>query len=119
VPDHDDLTVQAKVDPRDINQLYLGQSATLKFPAFDARTTPDINGAVATISADTTQDENTGASFYQIRIRLPPEEVARLDKNRLVPGMPVEVFVQTSPRTAMSYFVKPLRDQIAKAFREK
>jgi HlyD family secretion protein len=120
VPDHDALMVEAKVDPRDIVELTLGQTARLRFSAFDARTTPEINGTVATIAADTTQDQKTGTSYYQIRVRLPPEEVARLgNKDKLVPGMPVEVFVETRTRTAMSYLVKPLRDQIAKAFREK
>jgi HlyD family secretion protein len=120
VPDHDALMVEAKVDPRDINELTIGQMARLRFSAFDARTTPEINGTVATIAADTTQDQKTGTSYYQIRVRLPPEEVARLgNKDKLVPGMPVEVFVETRTRSAMSYLVKPLRDQIAKAFREK
>jgi HlyD family secretion protein len=120
VPDHDALMVEAKVDPRDIDQLTIGQKARLRFSAFDARTTPEINGTVATIAADTSKDEKTGTSYYQIRVRLPADEVARLgNKNKLVPGMPVEVFVETRTRTAMSYLVKPLRDQIAKAFREK
>jgi HlyD family secretion protein len=119
VPDHDALMVEAKVDPRDIDELTPGQIARLRFSAFDARTTPEINGTVATIAADTTQDQKTGTSYYQIRVRLPPEEVVRLGKDKLVPGMPVEVFVETRTRTAMSYLVKPLRDQIAKAFREK
>jgi HlyD family secretion protein len=119
VPDHDALMVEAKVDPRNIDELTPGQLARLRFSAFDARTTPEIDGTVATIAADTTQDQKTGTSYYQIRVRLPSEEVARLGKDRLVPGMPVEVFVETRTRTAMSYLVKPLRDQIAKAFREK
>jgi HlyD family secretion protein len=81
------------------------------------RTTPEINGTVTIVSADTTQGQKSDASYYQVRIQLPSEEIARLGKNRLVPGMPVESFIETTPRTALSYFVKPLWDQIAKAFR--
>jgi HlyD family secretion protein len=119
VPDHDALAVEAKIEPRDIDRLYFGQPAALRFSAFDTRTTPEINGKVTRISADTTKDEKTGASYYQIRVGLTQQEIDRLGREKLVPGMPVEVFVQTSPRTAMSYFLKPLHDQIAKAFREK
>jgi HlyD family secretion protein len=117
VPDHDALMIEAKVDPRDINNVFVGQRATLRFPSFDVRTTPEINGTVTIVSADTTQDPKSDVSYYQIRIQLPSEEMARLGKNKLVPGMPVESFIETTPRTALSYFVKPLWDQIAKAFR--
>lgn len=117
VPNHDALTVEAKVDPRDINNVAVGQKAILHFPAFDMRTTPEINGSVTIVSADTTQDQKSDAAYYRVRIRLPPEEIARLGRNKLVPGMPVESFIETTPRTALSYFVKPLWDQIEKAFR--
>ncbi|MGN6309569.1 MAG: HlyD family type I secretion periplasmic adaptor subunit [Xanthobacteraceae bacterium] len=117
VPNHDALMVEAKIDPRDINNISVGQQAILRFPAFDVRTTPEINGTVTIVSAETTQDQKSGASYYEVRIHLPPEEIARLGKNKLVPGMPVESFIETTPRTALSYFVKPLRDQIARAFR--
>ena len=118
VPDRDALTVEAKVEPRNIDQLYVGQTARLRFPAFDVRTTPEINGAVSIISADTTQDRDTKASYYKVRIRLPARDIARLDGKRLVPGMPTEAFIETSMRTPLSYFTKPLTDRLTKAFRE-
>jgi HlyD family secretion protein len=117
VPDHDSLTVEARVDPRDINSVFVGQSAVLRFPSFDMRTTPEIDGTVMMVSADTTQDQKSGTSYYQVRVQLSAKEIDRLGKNKLVPGMPVEIFIQTSSRTALSYFVKPLEDQIVKAFR--
>ena len=52
-----------------------------------------------------------------MRIRVADGELARLEGSKLVAGMPVEAFIQTSPRTVMSYLVKPMRDQIAKAFK--
>jgi HlyD family secretion protein len=57
--------------------------------------------------------------FYTVRISLPSEEIARLNGLKLVPGMPVEAFIQTDSRTVLSYLVKPLQDQIIKAFRER
>jgi HlyD family secretion protein len=87
--------------------------------AFNQRTTPEITGSVRRISADTSTDQRTGLSYYTIRIAMPPEEVARLGDIRIVPGMPVEAFVQTGERTMLSYFAKPLSDQLMRMFREK
>jgi HlyD family secretion protein len=119
VPDADALTVEAKVNPQDIDQLKIGQTALLRFTTFNQRTTPEIFGTVSRISADITVDQRTGASFYTIRLNMTPQQIARLGEVRLVPGMPVETFVQTGERTVMSYLVKPLFDQLSRAFREK
>jgi len=118
VPNSDKLTVESRVNPQDIDKVRLGQSATLRFSAFNLRTTPEILGTVSEISADTTIDQRSGLSYYTIRIALPPTEVARLGSVKIVPGMPVEAFVQTGERTVVSYLMKPLSDQIARAFRE-
>jgi HlyD family secretion protein len=119
VPDADTLTVEAKIAPQDIDQLYLGQPANLRFAAFNQRTTPEIGGKVSLISADITQDPKTGASYYLVQITPIASEIARLGDVKLMPGMPVESFIKTGGRTMFSYLVKPLRDQIAMAFREK
>ena len=118
VPDSDRLTVEAKVNPQDIDKVQLGQNATLRFSAFNFRTTPEIFGSVSQVSADITTDQRTSQSYYTIRIALPADEVARLGNVKLVPGMPVEAFVNTGDRTVMSYLMKPLSDQINRAFRE-
>ena len=118
VPDADKLTVEAKVNPQDIDKVQFGQSAALRFSAFNMRTTPEIFGNVSQISADITTDQRTSQSYYTIRIAMPPEQVARLGEVKLVPGMPVEAFVKTGDRTVMSYLMKPLSDQINRAFRE-
>jgi len=119
VPVSDALIVEARVPPQNIDQLSLGRRATLRFSAFNQRTTPEINGAVTHVSADLTQDQKTNMSYYTVRVSLPAEEVARLGGLKLVPGMPVEAFIQTDDRTVISYLVKPLHDQIVKAFRER
>jgi HlyD family secretion protein len=119
VPQSDTLQVEAKIAPQEIDQIRIGQPAVLRFVAFSQRTTPELNGTVVRISADVSEDTKTGARFYTIRLNVSPEEVARLGAVRLVPGMPVEALIQTSPRTVMSYLVKPLHDQLVRAFREK
>jgi HlyD family secretion protein len=119
VPKTDALTVEAKIAPQDIDQVRVGQDAVLRFPAFNQRTTPELTGAVTLVSADITKDERAGTSFYTVRIGLTAAEIARLNGLKLVPGMPVESFIQTGERTALSYLTKPLADQLTKAWRER
>ena len=119
VPDADTLMVEVKIAPQDIDQLYLGQVATLRFTAFNARTTPEIDGKVNLISADITQDQKTGINYYSARITLNVSEITRLGDVKLIPGMPVVAFIKTSERTMLSYLTKPLRDQAERAFKEK
>ena len=119
VPYADELTVEAKIEPQQIDRVRLGQSAGLRFSAFNQRTTPELNGEVSLISADVSEDPKTGLSFYTVRIAVPPEEIGRLGEVKLIPGMPVETFIRTDERTVLSYFVKPLSDQVSRAFRER
>jgi HlyD family secretion protein len=119
VPEADNLSVEAKVNPQDIDQLQLNQKAMLRFTAFNARTTPEIEGTVTRISADTSTDQRTGQSYYTVRIGMAADQVERLGDVKLLPGMPVEAFVQTGDRTMLSYLMKPLHDQFVRAFREK
>ncbi len=119
VPELDTLLVEAKVDPKDIDQVQLGQRVVLRFSAFNTRTTPELNATVVRIAADTNTDQRTGQSFYLVRISMTADEIKRLGDVKLTPGMPVEAFIQTGERTMLSYLVKPLHDQLMRAFREK
>jgi HlyD family secretion protein len=119
VPESDALDVEAKIQPQDIDQIRIGQSATLRFSAFNQRTTPELNAEVSRISADVSEDQKTGVRYYTLRISVPRVEIERLGDLRIVPGMPVEAFIQTSARTVMSYLVKPLHDQFNRAFRQR
>jgi len=119
VPESDKLIVEAKVAPQDIDQHHVGQSAVLRFMAFNQRTTPEIDGVLSRISADAVTDQRTGGTYYTIRIALAAKEIAQLGEVKLVPGMPVEAFVRTGERKVISYLMKPLTDQFARAFRER
>jgi len=119
VPETDLLTVEAKITPTDIDQVYPGQATSLRFSAFNQRTTPEIQGRISRISADVSPDQRTGQSFYTARVSITPEELARLGTVKLLPGMPAEVFAKTYDRSVLSYFIKPLSDQVARAFRER
>jgi HlyD family secretion protein len=118
IPHEDRLIIEAQVEPHHIDQLYVGQPATLRFPAFNQRTTPELDGHVINISADRLEDQMSGLAYYRAIIEIPKDQVARLNGLALLPGMPVEGFIKTDERTVLSYFVKPLSDQLQRAFRE-
>ncbi|UXN58109.1 HlyD family type I secretion periplasmic adaptor subunit [Phyllobacterium zundukense] len=118
VPDRDSLIVEARLKPADIDQVHVGQRAELRFSAFNQRTTPEIAGYVKTVAADLLHNAQTGESWYFARIEIPQDELDRLENLVLVPGMPVETFIQTGDRTALSFLAKPLFDQLARALRE-
>lgn len=117
VPESDSLIVEAKVAPHDIDQIHVGQHAVLRFAAFNQRTTPELDGEVIRIGADVAQDDRASEPYYSVRIRVRDGELDRLDGLQLIAGMPVEAFIQTTPRTVASFLVKPLTDQLARAFR--
>ena len=118
VPKSDELAVEVRIQPKDIDHVHIGQAAILRFAAFNQRTTPEISGDVDRVAADVTQDQKTGLTYYKARIRVPEAERARLGSIQLVPGMPVDAFLKTGEHTVLSYLTKPLTDQIAKAWRE-
>jgi HlyD family secretion protein len=119
VPQADALIVEARVSPASIDQLTAGQKAVLRFSGLNQRTTPELNGVVSRVSADTIPDQRTGGSYFLVEITLSAGEAARLGAVKLVPGMPVEAFIQTGERTMLSYLLKPIVDQAYRAFREK
>ena len=117
VPDADELAVEVRVLPQEIDQIHVGQEAHLRFSAFNQRTTPELRGVVSRISADLITEPRTGQGYYIARISLARGESANLEQ-KLIPGMPVEAFIQTQDRTVLSYLTKPLVDQIERAFRD-
>ncbi|MCH2067374.1 HlyD family type I secretion periplasmic adaptor subunit [Shimia sp.] len=119
VPQDRPLVAAVQVPTIHVDQVYPGQSVTLKFSAFDQRTTPDLEGSVVHVSADAFQDDQTGGSFYKAEIELLDGEVEKLPAEAsLVPGMPVDAFFRTRDRTPWEYLTKPLTDYFVRAFRE-
>jgi len=118
VPDTDALTVEAKISPNDIDQVHSGQPTELRFTAFNVRTTPQIKGVLRRVSADRQTDERTGTSYYNVLIDIAPGEIKKLGGLQLVPGMPVEAYIQTGRRSMLSYLLKPISDQFKRSFRQ-
>lgn len=117
VPQNRPLVITARVAATDVDQVFVGQAATLHFASFDQRTTPQLFGTVGNVSADAFTDDRTGMSFYRIELLLNDGEMARI-QDTILPGMPVEAFISTTDRSPMAYLTKPLADYFNKAMRE-
>ena len=120
VPEGDKLVIEAKIAPQDIDQARSHEEAVIRFPAFNQRTTPQVAGRVTNIAADLTKDQQQpNITYYVARVEISDDEMKKLVNLKLIPGMPAEVQIRTTARTALSYLLKPLQDQFAKAFKER
>ena len=118
VPEEQGLTIQARISPADVDQVVNGRSARLRLSAFSQKSSPELNGHVTDVSADVTVDAKTGQSYYEVRLAMDDSAQRLVGNLKLVPGMPVEVFMSTGDRTALSYLTKPFTDQMNRTFRE-
>ncbi len=118
VPADSYLVIRTRINAIDIDQLALNQQATLRFSAFDTRTTPELDGYVTNISADIYTDDATGATFYTAELLPMDGEIEKLKDNQILPGMPVEVLIRTGDRSPMDYLLKPLAGYFYRALRE-
>lgn len=119
IPQDRPLVIAADVEPIHIDQVFPGQQVRLRFSAFDANTTPELDGLVTFVSADALVDEQRGLSYYRAEVQLSEDEAQKLPRDvALLPGMPVEAFLSTQDRTPLAYLLKPLTDYFVKAFRE-
>jgi HlyD family secretion protein len=119
VPGNEPLTVEATVSPNDIDQVHVGGKARLRLTAFNRRVTPELIGTILTVSADSVRDERSGLSSFAIKIAVSDSEFSKLSDGTVLPGMVVEVYIETATRSVLSYLLKPATDQFAKVFREK
>ncbi|WP_068075786.1 HlyD family type I secretion periplasmic adaptor subunit [Novosphingobium lentum] len=118
VPDHESMVVEAAVALKDIDQVRRGQTAHVRFSAFNRAATPEIAGTVAYVATDRSENAETHAAFYTVRIAIDQLTLKREGLN-LRSGMPAEVYIETGNRSVLSYIIKPLRDQFVRAFRDR
>ena len=118
VPISDGVEFELRIDPNSVDQVFVGQRARVMFPAFNLRTAPEIFGSLAGISPTSITDPASGKPYYRVTLTVPPEQLALLGNVDLIPGMPVEAFLQTGERSVLSYLTKPLTDQLHRAFRD-
>ena len=118
VPNEDKLAIEIRLAPTDRDQVQIGQKAHLRFSAFNQRSTPEFIGEVTDIASDLSREPQSGVTYYSAHLAVSDEKSPEAMNLKLVPGMPVETFMETGQRTALSYFMKPFRDQMERAFKE-
>jgi len=117
VPDDKRLIIEARIRPEDINHVRSGSEADVRLTAYQARTTPLVQGAVTYVSGDRLVDQQTGAPYYVVHIEVPPAHLAQ-ENLRLQAGMPAEVFIRTDQRSAADYLLAPVTGYLRRAMRE-
>ena len=118
IPQDRPLVITAQVPPIHVDEVHVGQKVRLVFSAFSSRTTPELTGRLEVVSADALTDQKSGTSFYRAKIVLEPGELAKLKDLTLLPGMPVQAFIETEARSPLTYLIKPFTDYFKTAFRE-
>ncbi|WP_309667624.1 HlyD family type I secretion periplasmic adaptor subunit [Tabrizicola sp.] len=118
IPQDRPLMITAQIQPTQIDEVVVGQPVELAFSAFSSRAVPHLFGTVSVLSADALVNPDTGAAYYRAEIMLGPDQMAKLGDHVLLPGMPVDVFVQTGMRTPLAYLLQPFTDYFSRAFRE-
>lgn len=119
VPVGEGLNVMARVSPRDIESVMVGQKAEVRFPNFSSRQTPTILGRIENISADSMIDDTTKQPYYSAKIVIDYTTLSPEIAQRILPGMQADVLISTGERTVLEYLVGPLVNSLAKTFREK
>lgn len=118
VPEDDSLAILARVQPQDISLVSLGGAARLRLSAFDQKTTPELDGRVVHVPGDISNDPKTGQSYYSVRVEIDEKSRKLMSGLKLIPGMPVEVFLLTGERTPIEYLTKSFVDQVKRTWRE-
>lgn len=118
IPQDRPLVINSRIAPIHIDEVHVGQKVRLVFSAFSTRTTPEVYGHIVTLSADALVDEASRQGYFKAEIALEAGEMEKLKDVQLLPGMPVEAFVETGARSPMSYFLKPFTDYFRTAMRE-
>lgn len=118
VPIEDTLIIEARVAPRDIDEVYAGQKAVVVLTSYNSRRTPNLGAEVTRISADILQNEVTGEMYYEARVQIDVQALSEFPDIVLYPGMPVEVMIETKKRTALEYILAPLKSTLRRGGRE-
>jgi HlyD family type I secretion membrane fusion protein len=119
VPVHDQLEVEAHLRPEDADDVYVGMSAKVNLSAYKSRRLPMITGTVTNVSADRLTDAHTGQAYFVANISVDRSVLKDYPDARFIPGMPVEVALQTGARTALAYLFEPIRDVMRNGMRER
>jgi HlyD family secretion protein len=119
VPTHDQLEIEARMRPEDADDISAGLSTKVDLSAYKARRLPMLTGKITYVSPDSILDQRTGQPYFLIHVSVDRSILKEYPEAKIMPGMPVNVEVQTGARTALEYFLEPIRDVMHHGMREK
>ena len=118
VPQASGMDFELELDPHSIDQVHPGQQASLMISSFDAQTTPRLRAQVTSVSPDVIENPRTGTSFYRVSLAVAPEELEKLGDIAVMPGMPIEAYLETGNRSVLAYLLHPISSHLRRALRE-
>jgi len=118
VPTSDNMIIEARIRPVDVDNVRFGMEAEIVFPGFSRRELPRLTGFVTYVSADALTDQRTGVPYFAAKVTLSDEDLIILQDHQLLPGMPADVFIKTGERSPLTYLLEPLTESFARAWRE-
>jgi HlyD family type I secretion membrane fusion protein len=119
VPQYEELIVEAKIKPVDIDNVAIGLKAKVALSSYKGKKIPKINGEVINISPDIVINDQSKESYFLARIAISKKDLKKLkNKVELYPGMPAQVFIITGSRSLIAYMFTPISESSYKAFRD-
>ncbi len=122
VPQDEHLIVDAKLNPRDVDDISIGMKAEVKFTGLQGHGLSIIYGQIQSVSADRLIDETTGIPYFNLRVSVDENELSKLTYTNpnfaLKPGLPADVLIPLRKRTALQYLIEPLSGSLWNSFRE-
>lgn len=119
VPEDEELIINARVSPRDIDNVSPGLRTEVRFTAFKTKLTPIMLGNVQSVSNDVITPENPqDMPYYLARIEVAEQDIPKEIQGRLSAGMPADAIITTGERTVANYMVSPLMDAVRKSMIE-
>jgi HlyD family secretion protein len=118
VPDDEPLEIEAMINRRDIDAVNMGADAQIRLTAYNQRRLSPLKAKISYIDADQTVDEKRDSSYYVVRAKIDPGELAKHPDIKLRAGMPADILVLNKPRTAIDYLLAPIVESMDRAFRE-
>lgn len=118
VPESSSRTVEARLDPRDIDSAHVGAKVRVRLTAYGSRQMTPIDGVLSYVAADQMVDQRTSVAYYVVRATVDEPTEASGSQPALNAGEPAELLILNRPRLAMDYILAPFADSLQRAFRE-